>query len=263
MERYGRRWDGEEEERGERRYERERYERDRAGRGAGRFDERYPEREVYGRGQELERTGDWRDVEPYQSRREDPDDRRYRGGRPSRWESEGGYPLGGYPHMRHWHAYGERAESVEPRRWPEGVHAPWEDREYWERGGREREGRGREEGHLEHRIAEGIRRFFRGGQERGPHAGKGPKGYRRSDERIREDVCDRIASRGWIDASDVDVRVSEGEVTLLGTVESRRDKRLLEDMIDDVSGVRDVHNQVRVRRESGARDATETRSRTS
>ena len=71
------------------------------------------------------------------------------------------------------------------------------------------------------------------------------------------------AARGWIDASDVDVRVSEGEVTLIGTVESRRDKRLLEDMIDDVSGVRDVHNQVRVRREPGARDAAETRSRTS
>lgn len=60
-----------------------------------------------------------------------------------------------------------------------------------------------------------VRRFF----------GKGPKGYKRSDERIREDVCDHL-SAGWIDASDIEVSVSEGEVTLSGTVTERRMKHV-------------------------------------
>lgn len=93
-----------------------------------------------------------------------------------------------------------------------------------------------------------FREPMRGRWEPGPHAGKGPKNYRRSDERIHEDVCDRIATWGWVDASDVEVRVEKGEVTLSGYVASRRDKRLLEDMIETIAGVVDIHNRVRVRR---------------
>src|SRR5690606_2258933 len=128
----------------------------------------------------------------------------------------------------------------------------WGERARWG----ERRGREEEPGLME-RIGEGIRSFFTGGGERGPHAGKGPKGYRRSDERIREDVCDRIASWGWVDASDVEVRVQDGEVTLSGQVGARRDKRLLEEMIEDVAGVIDVHNQIRVRREMSQRSLSE------
>ena len=80
----------------------------------------------------------------------------------------------------------------------------------------------------------------------GPHAGRGPRGYQRSDERIREDVCERMCDCGELDASDVEVRVSNGEVTLLGSVHDRQDKRLAEDLTDQVSGVREVHNQIRV-----------------
>ncbi len=80
----------------------------------------------------------------------------------------------------------------------------------------------------------------------GPYAGRGPRGYQRSDERIREDVCERMCECGELDASEIEVRVSNAEVTLLGTVRDRQDKRLAEDLTDHVSGVREVHNQIRV-----------------
>lgn len=80
----------------------------------------------------------------------------------------------------------------------------------------------------------------------GPHAGRGPRGYQRSDERIREDVCDALCEHGYIDASDIEVTVANGEVTLLGVVRERAEKRLAEDTVEEVSGVREVHNQLRV-----------------
>lgn len=80
----------------------------------------------------------------------------------------------------------------------------------------------------------------------GAYMGRGPKDYRRSDNRIFEDVCERLTQHGQIDASDVEVEVNNGEVTLRGTVDSRRTKRLVEDVTDSVMGVRDVHNQLRV-----------------
>jgi osmotically-inducible protein OsmY len=79
----------------------------------------------------------------------------------------------------------------------------------------------------------------------GPHYGRGPRGYQRSDERIREDVCERMSECGELDASEIEVQVSNAEVTLLGTVRDRHDKRLAEDLAE-VSGVREVHNQIRV-----------------
>lgn len=81
----------------------------------------------------------------------------------------------------------------------------------------------------------------------GPYAGRGPKGYQRSDERIREELSDRLTAHGHIDASDVEVRVQGAEVTLIGFVDSREAKRLAEDLAEDVQGVREVHNQLRIR----------------
>ena len=91
--------------------------------------------------------------------------------------------------------------------------------------------------------------------------GRGPKGYKRSDERIREDVCERLARSGR-NAENVEVQVENGEVTLSGEVENRADKRHLEDMIEDVFGVDEVHNHLRLRRET-PRSSAETSSSTS
>jgi osmotically-inducible protein OsmY len=62
-------------------------------------------------------------------------------------------------------------------------------------------------------------------------------------------VSDRLTEDGAIDASNITVIVTDGEVTLEGTVEHRRIKRDVEDLADEVSGVRQVHNRLRV--ESG------------
>ena len=80
----------------------------------------------------------------------------------------------------------------------------------------------------------------------GPHAGRGPRGYKRSDERILEDVCDRLTSHPSIDATDIDVKISDGDVTLSGWVESRAIKHLTEAMVETVAGVKEIHNHLRV-----------------
>jgi len=80
----------------------------------------------------------------------------------------------------------------------------------------------------------------------GPYAGRGPRGYTRSDERILEDVCERMTQHGQLDASDIEVRVTGAEVILQGSVGSRHAKRLAEDIAESVSGVREVSNQLRV-----------------
>lgn len=80
----------------------------------------------------------------------------------------------------------------------------------------------------------------------GPYRGRGPKGYRRADERIHEEICDRLTAHGAIDATGIEVHVDTGEVTLEGTVADRRMKRLAEAVVDSVRGVVDVHNRLRL-----------------
>jgi hypothetical protein len=76
--------------------------------------------------------------------------------------------------------------------------------------------------------------------------GRGPQGYRRSDERIREDACECLMEDDYVDASEIEVEVRDGEVTLSGTVESRDQKRRAESLLEQLSGVSDVHNRLRV-----------------
>jgi osmotically-inducible protein OsmY len=92
---------------------------------------------------------------------------------------------------------------------------------------------------------EARRRREMDAQDRG-HRGRGPKGYVRSDERIREDVCDRLSDDPMVDASEVEVAVAGGEVTLAGTVNSREERRRAEDCAERVSGVSHVQNNLRV-----------------
>lgn len=101
-----------------------------------------------------------------------------------------------------------------------------------------------------------MRRYRRVGDrfmaEPGPHRGMGPRGYRRSDERIREDVCDMLLEDGLLDASGIEVETHDGEVELKGTVASRRAKRRAEDLAETVYGVRDVHNRLVLQESSRA-----------
>jgi osmotically-inducible protein OsmY len=78
------------------------------------------------------------------------------------------------------------------------------------------------------------------------HQGRGPKAYKRSDARIHEDVNDRLTDDPWIDATHIDVKVSDTEVTLSGTVGNRDDRRHAERIAEHVSGVTHVQNNLRV-----------------
>lgn len=76
--------------------------------------------------------------------------------------------------------------------------------------------------------------------------GRGPKGYTRSDELLREIICEQLTDDPVIDANDVSVDVEKGEVTLRGTVVDRRQKYAIEDLVADVAGVSEIHNHLNV-----------------
>jgi len=78
------------------------------------------------------------------------------------------------------------------------------------------------------------------------HRGKGPKNYRRADSRIEEEVNEALTQDHHVDASDIVVSVSNGEVTLTGIVGSREMKRRAEDVAERCAGVRDVFNNLRI-----------------
>ena len=94
----------------------------------------------------------------------------------------------------------------------------------------------------------------------GPYAGVGPRGYRRAADRIRDDVNDRLTDDPWLDASEIAVSVADGVVTLSGAVATRADKRLADDLADDVPGVIDVDNRLRLEPERFARPKGPARS---
>jgi hypothetical protein len=87
--------------------------------------------------------------------------------------------------------------------------------------------------------------------EPGPYYGRGPRNYQRSDTRILEDIADRLTQHGWIDASQIEVDVNDGTVTLSGMVNSREEKRLAEDTAYEVYGVADVRNELRIAGQAG------------
>jgi hypothetical protein len=100
--------------------------------------------------------------------------------------------------------------------------------------------------------------------QRESRRGRGPRGYTRSDDRIKEDINDRLTDHYVIDASDIDVEVNGGEVVLTGTVDSRYEKRLAEDIAEAVSGVHNVENRIRINRGAmGSMGAADTMSNTS
>ena len=92
-------------------------------------------------------------------------------------------------------------------------------------------------------------RFGRQDESAGMHSGKGPKGYRRSDERIQEEISDRLTADGQIDATEITISVRQGEVTLEGTVPERSMKRAAEDLAEEIIGVHEVNNRLRIERQ--------------
>lgn len=109
-------------------------------------------------------------------------------------------------------------------------------------------------------YGETYRRTNYAGIERtSSYAGRGPKNWTRSDDRILEDVCDYLERDSDIDASEMNVEVNDGIVTLSGTVEDRYTKRLAEDTVEYAPGVRDIRNNLMISTQQGQGQSTQGR----
>ncbi len=87
---------------------------------------------------------------------------------------------------------------------------------------------------------------FRGAGGFESQRGKGPRGYKRSDERILEQIHERLTEDHHLDASDIEVRVEGGETTLSGAVNDLYAKHRAEQLIEHLTGVSHVQNNLRV-----------------
>ena len=90
-----------------------------------------------------------------------------------------------------------------------------------------------------------------GGQLSGGFAGRGPKGYTRSDERIREDVSDKLMEHPDLDASEIEVQIQNREVTLTGTVRSEAERTRAVQLASARSGVDFAYLMAKASAESG------------
>lgn len=96
---------------------------------------------------------------------------------------------------------------------------------------------------------------FDPGFRRESQTGKGPKGYVRSDERLKEDISETLMRDHAIDASDISVEARNGAVTLSGSVDNRRLKHYVEDLVENCAGVRDIDNRLTVRARDSRRQS--------
>lgn len=191
----------------------------------------------------------------------------------SRGYESGGYGSGGYGSGGYGGGYGsssrnqERYGGFSRGGWSEWDEPRWGRSDYE---GRYGEGRGQQRP-LWDRTRDEVRSWMgdeEAGRRRendeyqGGHYGRGPRGYTRSDERIREDLNDRLTYDWRVDATDIETKVSNGEVTLNGAVDSRQSKRCAEDIADSVSGVRHVQNNLRVRERSSLSSSSSDTSST-
>jgi osmotically-inducible protein OsmY len=79
------------------------------------------------------------------------------------------------------------------------------------------------------------------------YEGSGSIQRQRADGIVTSDICARIATHDALDPSDVRVRTQHGVVTLSGVVDTRHDRRVAEQIVREVPGVKDVLNQLRTR----------------
>ena len=127
-----------------------------------------------------------------------------------------------------------------------------EGRGYEDRG-QKMERAGHDAGDFVRRAGERVASWFggEGGQDERrdrDFRGMGPKGYKRADERISDEAHERLTEDPWVDASNINIAVSGGEVTLSGTVETREAKHRAERCVEDLAGVNHVQNNLRIDR---------------
>jgi len=89
-----------------------------------------------------------------------------------------------------------------------------------------------------------------GSYQQTSYSGRGPKGYKRSDESIKEDVCESLCDNPALDATNIEVDASDGIVTLSGKVPDRSMKRAAEDCAENCRGVEDIRNEIQIEKSS-------------
>jgi osmotically-inducible protein OsmY len=198
--------------------------------------------------------------------------RRYQQGQPGRGDPYGGgqqqgygssgaqYEQGGYGRSR----YGQREQGGyggEPGRFGSSEWRPQESSRQRQGYGRQYESQSFDQPYprgfqSEFGSSQGASRYGSGSQgysEYGTHRGKGPKGYTRSDDRLKEVICEKLTDDPMIDASEINVEVTSQIVKLTGTVDDRSTKYDVEELIERCGGVKDIDNQLRVRSGSSQR----------
>lgn len=241
------------------------------GQGRGRGDPDF-DRRGYGRGQQFGRAGDYgkaheeRGRQRFEGQYDRGDNDFGRGNESMRDERSGdsrsddarnaGSRSGGPGVRQTDRGEGVRSRSADPGQSSYGGFTNEDPR--FQRQQFERYAGGRGYGGEHHSAQGGQQQGWRAErQQQGQWGGQGraggqrimPKGYTRSDERLMEDICERLGHSG-LDVSEVSVNVSQGRVTLEGTVKDRRSKHAIEDITDDCSGVNDVDNRIRVQRDA-------------
>ncbi|HVI31595.1 BON domain-containing protein [Phenylobacterium sp.] len=86
----------------------------------------------------------------------------------------------------------------------------------------------------------------RADERSGPHAGRGPRGWSRTDARIREAVSEALMEDPLIDAREIEVQVDGGVVTLSGEVPGASDVHRAEQLARRCGGVGEVRNDLQV-----------------
>ena len=77
----------------------------------------------------------------------------------------------------------------------------------------------------------------------------GPRSRRKSDESLRQEIREILIADPELEATDIEVEVEGGAVTLRGGVIDSDARLLAEELVESLTGVREVHNRLRVERE--------------
>lgn len=181
----------------------------------------------------------------------------YGGSSYGRSSGGGGYSGGDYSGGGSRGGYSGEAGGYGDSGWSGGGRGYYGERSGYRGGGSSysRGDRGRDDRGFFERASDEVASWF-GDEEAArrremDHTGRGPQNYKRSDERVLEDACDRLTADWGVDASNIQVTVQNGELTLDGTVSSRPQKRRAEDCVDDLPGVKHVQNNLRVQESGG------------
>lgn len=214
--------------------------------GSGGYQSGRRQESNYGGYQDYQRSGS--NYQSGNSYRNDPfdSDNDYRGSRYNRsgvgYRDEDSYSHVGY--NRNYHRDAARDRAAEYRQDSDYNRG---DRNFWDKAGDEiASWFGDDDARRRRRMDDWEDSDY----SRASYRGKGPKNYKRSDSRIEEDINDRLSDDWHLDASDVEVKVENGDVILSGTVRDRAAKRHAEDLAERVSGVGNVENRIRVEKAS-------------